>query len=377
MGTVLSLAKLAWSDFLENLRKYQLLKKRLQTSPGLPVPNPTLSFWTIPPSPLVQCAPSKLPNHADFVVIGSGITGTSLCRALLDQYHSEENLESVKVVMLEARDVCSGATGRNGGHISPPLYHDYITLKEEHGEDNAKKMIKFRLAHVEELGHVAEEEDILKESQWRGVETVDVFYDQNMFDEAKSKLQVFREAMPVESEHYRALESEDAKKTFKLASDTVGCISTYAGAIHPYRFVTGILSKMIVRYSNSFSLCTHTPCTSIVSPTATTPFYTVNTPRGTITTPHVIHATNGWSSYLLEPMRAKIIPVRGNMSAQRPGQSLDPSTLSGQRSFVFYTGTVGYDYLTQLPTGENELMLGGGFARAAEDNFIEVGNTDD
>lgn len=28
----------------------------------------------------------------------------------------------VRVVMSEARDVCSGATERNGRHISPPLY---------------------------------------------------------------------------------------------------------------------------------------------------------------------------------------------------------------------------------------------------------------
>ena len=61
-------------------------------------------------------------------------------------------------------------------------------------------------------------------------------------------------------------------------------------------------------------------------------------------------------------MREKIIPARGTMSAQRPGTSLNHATLDGQRSFVFNTGAVGYDYLTQLPTGEKELMFGGGWA---------------
>ena len=52
------------------------------------------------------------------------------------------------------------------------------------------------------------------------------------------------------------------------------------------------------------------------------------------------------------------------MSAQRPGSSLTAHTLDGMRSYVFNTG-VGYDYLTQLPTGEHELMFGGGAASRA------------
>lgn len=91
--------------------------------------------------------------------------------------------------------------------------------------------------------------------------------------------------------------------------------------------------------------------------------------------PHVIHATNGWSSQLLQPLRGKIIPFRGNMTTQRPGQSLPAETL--QRSFIFYEIPVGYDYLTQLPNGEHEFMLGGGFAQEGREGYEAVANTDD
>ena len=91
----------------------------------------------------------------------------------------------------------------------------------------------------------------------------------------------------------------------------------------------------------------------------------MHTPRGALLTPHVVHATNGWASHLLPPLRAKIAPVRGSMSAQRPGRTLAPSTRAGGRSFVFYRAGAGYDYLTQLPTGAGadtgELMFGGGW----------------
>ena len=92
-------------------------------------------------------------------------------------------------------------------------------------------------------------------------------------------------------------------------------------------------------------------------------------------TPHVIHATNGWSSHLLKPMRGKIVPFRGNMTAQRPGQSMPAETL--QQSFIFYEIPVGYDYLTRLPNGEQEFMLGGGFAQEGREGYEAVGNVDD
>ena len=76
-------------------------------------------------------------------------------------------------------------------------------------------------------------------------------------------------------------------------------------------------------------------------------------------------------------MRTKIFSVRGNMTAQRPGAGLSPSTLDGRRSWVFYDKHIGYDYLTQLPTGERELMFGGGFFQGGDDGLSELGTFDD
>ncbi|KAK0456960.1 hypothetical protein EV421DRAFT_1755804, partial [Armillaria borealis] len=49
--------------------------------------------------------------------------------------------------MLDGRDACSGATARNGGHITPPLYHHYLDLKK-HGAEVAQHIIQFRLSHL-------------------------------------------------------------------------------------------------------------------------------------------------------------------------------------------------------------------------------------
>ncbi len=105
MGSVLSRAKiLVGAVFLLN-KTLDKLSERLKTSPGLPVPNPTLPFWTVPKSK-ISSEGKKLPEDADIVVIGSGITGASVAYYLLSKN------SALKVVILEARDVCSGATAR-------------------------------------------------------------------------------------------------------------------------------------------------------------------------------------------------------------------------------------------------------------------------
>lgn len=114
MGNALSQLRLAVREFASVLASYKELSRKLQRSPGLPHANPTLPFWTVPASRLSKHLSSEqLPDYADIVIIGSGITGTSVARTLL-----LEGDPKLKVVMLEARETCSGATGRSDHSFS-------------------------------------------------------------------------------------------------------------------------------------------------------------------------------------------------------------------------------------------------------------------
>ncbi|KAJ7247630.1 FAD dependent oxidoreductase [Mycena haematopus] len=417
MGTSLSRLRLALRSLREIQAVYEELNKRVEQSPGIPVPEPSTPYWAIPPSPIAQHGSSDatlLPSRADIVIIGSGVTGAAVARTMLG-FKPEG---SMQIVMLEARDTCSGATGRNGGHITPPLFHDYFALKKDLGAEMAKSIIQFRLAHLAELLRVAEEDGILADSQCREVETFDVFFEQETFDSAVQSLNMYLDEMPEQRRMWRIVDAEECAKDLQFSRRAVGAIATVAGAIHPYRFVTGILSRLLARYPTNFRLFTHTPCFSIASSSenAQEPLYTVFTTKGTIQTRHIIHATNAWASYLLPLMRGKIVPVRAHMTAQRPGMGLgqtdaseplleqispSDSTLTladsgagaghswlGTRSFVMY-GNGRYDYLTQQPSQSSsssypppasEFMFGGGLARGevGEGAFMkEVGVTDD
>ncbi|SJL05197.1 uncharacterized protein ARMOST_08563 [Armillaria ostoyae] len=147
--------------------------------------------------------------------------------------------------MLEARDACSGATTRNGGHITPPLYHDYLDLKKKHG---------------------AEAASLTEESQCRKVDTYDVYFDKDVFEGAKEKLGRYLEELPSEKGGWGATEGPAG---MQLADGVCGVISTTGGATY-----------------SPFRLYTHSPCLSIHD-------NIVHTPRGDILAKHIIVPVRG------------------------------------------------------------------------------------
>lgn len=81
--------------------------------PGFPVDNPITSYWLKDSHPLASYRSSDtVPEQCDIAIIGTGMAGVATAYHIL----SDPNLGEKKptVVLLEARQACSGATGRNG-----------------------------------------------------------------------------------------------------------------------------------------------------------------------------------------------------------------------------------------------------------------------
>ena len=77
---------------------------------SLPTPKSSASLWHSEPSDFLLGHQTSriLPEEADVVIVGSGITGASVARFLAE----DERAKGLSVVMLEAREACWGATGR-------------------------------------------------------------------------------------------------------------------------------------------------------------------------------------------------------------------------------------------------------------------------
>lgn len=355
---------------------------RAALSPGLPNPNPSQSYWlNDPPFPaLVDVQSPQLPETADVVVIGSGIAGAAITRSLLHELRRRDASPLPSIVVLEARDICSGATGRNGGHIKASPYDSFTRLSKTFPKERAAALARFQIRHVDCLVELCQAEGI-DAAEAREVETADLFLDRETYDEAVEDVEECRKWLPeVETTLW---EGEALRERFGVNESVVGAISQPAGAIWPYRFVTSIWKRLLDDFPDSLTIETNTPVKAITTSNRPAFPYAVETSsRGLIHARHVVHATNAHAGHLVPGLRSKITGAKAHMSAQKPGD-LFPATATsagGDRSWgVIYGGA--FDYVTQRPSSSDaaagDLMLGGGFTRSLKQGIDQIGYYDD
>jgi glycine/D-amino acid oxidase-like deaminating enzyme len=146
-----------------------------------PVANSITPYWRSEPDSLDNHRSAKsFPEKTDIVVIGAGYAGASIAYHLLEE---GEPSERPSIVILEARQVCSGATGRNGeehflplrpamrcvmsanrlptgGHLKPDVYNFVGTVAERYGGEAAAELAAFECAHIPAIESVVEKEGI-------------------------------------------------------------------------------------------------------------------------------------------------------------------------------------------------------------------------
>jgi glycine/D-amino acid oxidase-like deaminating enzyme len=352
-----------------------------------PVASPLPSYWHNPKSPLANYKDKSEsrtePFVYDYIIIGSGISGTLTAHNLL--LHSP----SSRILMLEAREACSGATGRNGGHTKAASYRTYLQHKEELGKEEALKIVRLEYANILATHTLAKELRIECENEV--CNTVDLLYDEETFEAGKEAIEALRADSSLKEREeggmawYQTHSVEEARKRFWAADcnsnsavpekeELVGAFEYLAGRINAYKFTTGILEKCVKK---GLLLCTNTPVSEILPSSGAEGLWDVVTPDSTIRTRQVILATNGYTPHLLKSLQGAIVPLRGQITAQRPGRAAKfPTPLPTTYSFIYKSG---YEYMIPrpLPTGGQHIVIGGGLGREPEGGANEFGTIDD
>ncbi|KAJ4015065.1 hypothetical protein NW752_006521 [Fusarium irregulare] len=374
MGAVISTIQSTTSTISYGLKTIWTLHKqfsvaldRASSAPGFPVPNPTDSYWLDdPPFPtLCDIQDDKLPQEADVVIVGSGITGAAVAKSLLELSDSK-----LRVVICEARQICSGATGRNGGHIKSSPYSEFAMFSKRLGPEVASKVVRFKRSHLKMMKQVGAK---IGHGDVREVETVDLYLGKEEFESAKKQVDEARKWMP--EEEHAIWEAEEARSKFGVNELVAGALSYTAGALWPYRLVTGLWNDLLERFPG-LSINTHTPVEGVTK--AGDGSYTVSTSRGSIKARHVVHTTNAHAGQLLPKVRGSLCGAIAHMSAQRPGASF-PSCHGNRSWSPIYNP--GFDYVSQQPDKPDgtpgDLMIGGGFFRSRQEGIDQIGVWDD
>ncbi|KAM0714808.1 hypothetical protein Q7P37_009272 [Cladosporium fusiforme] len=324
---------------------------RLGQPASLPTPKSTDSFWHTEPSPLLlgHRSTRDLPAKADIVVIGSGMSGSSIARHILKENGGSETSTTgnPNVVMLEAREACWGATGRNGGHCQP-IFFEY---------PHDPEIGFFELSNWNTLKSEIETNNI--DCEWVAQPGVRGIYDEKKFQQAKEAVEIVKRTTPELGDMMTFVTDRDELAKYHHPKARGAVVTSVAARVWPYKFVSHVLQDLLTssELRGTFNLQTLTPAERI-SPTSDGK-WTVETPRGTITTKTIALATNAYTSHLLPNFADLIVPCRGQMSALVPLPSISGD--NRLKTSMGFEGDGLDDYLIQRPTERGgHLMFGGG-----------------
>ena len=150
--------------------------------PGLPRTNPTKSYWQEIPHALAETQSPTLPTDRDYAIIGSGITGLAVAKTLLERH------PTATVTILEARTLCSGATGRNGGQMAANAGEEYMHLADTHGPKLAGEIVSFTFRNLEKMQALIEEYDAVETCQFERVQKLRVFLTDDKFHDFQQSI---------------------------------------------------------------------------------------------------------------------------------------------------------------------------------------------
>ncbi|PWN30980.1 DAO-domain-containing protein [Jaminaea rosea] len=358
--------------------------------PGFPVAHPTISHWQehardSPWHDHVHSTElmSKQPDDVELTIVGSGISGCLAAYFYLKQRH-EEGLPGDgargRVLLLEARRACSGATGRNGGHCRPDSYAGFLAYSKLFSPSAAHDILCNERETFELMRDVVQEEGLAEECEWWQGRTWALFLDVERKARARKAFEAYRGAGHLTEGdgpgQVQWIEDETQAREMSRVQEAVGGATFEAGCLYPLKFCHAILRICAERYG--LELYTHTPVTAIHrgrSDEATSARWTVATPRGTISTGKLLLATNGYTTALLPSMNSWLAPHRAQCSSVRPSANFhasSPGRLDRTYSLGRREGS-DYEYLTQRPdTAGGYFILGGGHPFASKESQVDT-----
>ncbi|KAL0956567.1 hypothetical protein HGRIS_002704 [Hohenbuehelia grisea] len=339
------------------------------TSPGYPLADPCLSFWlqhTRTSSLLGHRTTPDLPSAAEVVIIGAGMSGAATAYYLLTGPNPPKS-----VLLLEAREACHGATGRNGGHCRPDRYLGYRAYKKHFGREQALKILENEKDTLALMTEVVAKEKI--DCEFELCDTFDVALSDEFADELLQLYQEYKsDGGQTEAIVEFITDAELAKKRTRIAAAKVASVQP-AATFWPYKFVEHILSLCIREHG--LELQTSTKVTSVSQADSSTEgkesSWIVHTDRGDIAAQKVVYTTNAYTATLLPEFLGYIVPFRGQCAAIVP-----PPAYSGPKAIRSSMSLNDHDYFFQRPK-DGIIIAGGGwrYSDCTDDTTKSAGMT--
>ncbi|KAK3953930.1 FAD dependent oxidoreductase [Pseudoneurospora amorphoporcata] len=283
--------------------------------------------------------------------------------------------------MLEARQPCSGATGRNGGHCQPLVYSSSPSTAE------------FELATYHFIKSFVEEHGIADAVDWRALKTVHGYLTEEVWEGAKGLVAKLPEGLRAEVDlvdQTKPGEGGETLRDLRVPGVKGAVVQKHAGSLWPYKLVAWVLERLLEKYpvpprregtveglagrlaakgrgrgGGGFNLQSNTPVLGLRKLRGGK--WGVITSRGELRANRVLLAMNGYTSNLLPAMKDLIVPVRSQVASLRPPKDAitkQVAQLDYSYAFVSEEKFPRDEYLIQRPLPGGELIYGGARSHA-------------
>jgi len=204
--------------------------------------------------------------------------------------------------VLEAREFCSGATGRNAGHCKPDQWRHFAKFEKAFGHEQAVKIMDDEAATWKALVAYVQENKVDCDL-WIG-DTLDVPVDEEVAEALKEMFERYQRAGG-KTDHVKVTyDPKEAVRVSKIKS-AKACYAWKASTLQPWKLTAHIMRGNIEKGTN---LQTHTMVQTVSKTALGSRKWTVHTERGDISCDTVVHATNGYSAALEPSLRGIITP---------------------------------------------------------------------
>jgi glycine/D-amino acid oxidase-like deaminating enzyme len=294
------------------------------------------SYWQATMPELPDRRGRTLPDSADVVVVGGGLTGLSAARRAAEL--------GASVVLLEAEDLGWGASTRNGGMCHPGYKHSLAELVRDHGEVRGRRLYQ---DSIDAFEHVA-----------------DLCATRIAADFVRSG-HVVLATTPGHADGFAA--SAGALASVGMAAHAVprdelaaeigteayfgGLLVERSGGLHPGKLVAGL-----VRLAEDAGADLHAGARALRVRRQADGRSVVETSRGAILARDVIVGTNGYTGGLTPSIRRRLLPIGSYIIATDPLPP-DLAAAVSPRGRMFFD-TKNYLYYWRL-TPDNRMLFGG------------------
>jgi glycine/D-amino acid oxidase-like deaminating enzyme len=277
--------------------------------PSLPLPSPSLSYWHKTTRGFPHLNANKTtptPSTADYIIIGSGISGALTAFSLISS-----GIPGNTVLILEAREAVSGASGRNAGHVRPDAFRGFAAYAAVHGPEQAKKVIVEERKVLHAVDEFVRKHDV--PCDFDLTTTFDVCLTAEFAAYEAKSFEAYK-AAGGDVSHVRFYEGEEAKSKTRVP-EAVAAYEWPAGSSHPAKLAQWLLSSVI---ESGTQLWTHCPAIAVTESKHPGYQWDVRTPRGNIATQKVVHSTNAYAAALLPHLNGYITPNRAQAHSLVP-----------------------------------------------------------